>query len=87
MIKRPINDKIIVKPEDVPEKTPGGLIQQGITRPKHIEGDILMVGHKVETIKEGDRVLFDSHAAFQSDEFPEGAFMIRDIDVLAIIEA
>jgi chaperonin GroES len=50
---KPINDKIIVKPEPREEKSKGGLILKGITAAKYIEGDVLSVGHKVEDVKEG----------------------------------
>lgn len=81
---RPLNDKIIVEPEEVPSKTVSGIILPEVNKDKFIRAKVLSVGPKVEDIHVGDTVLYDRHAGFEIES--EGV-MIRELDVqVKIIE-
>jgi len=92
---RPLKDRIIVKRLEEEEKTKGGIIIPDSAKEKPIEGKVIAVGDgkinkdgkKVPLeIKKGDRVLFAKYGGTEIKMDGEEHLMMKEEDVLAIIE-
>jgi len=92
---RPLHDRIIMKriPED--EKTKGGIIIPDTAKEKPLEGLVVAVGNgkvledgrmRPLDIKPGDRVLFIKYAGHEVKITGEEHIMLREDDVLGVIE-
>ena len=92
---RPLNDRIIVKRLEEEEKTKGGIIIPDSAKEKPVEGKVIAVGDgrinkdgkKIPMeIKKGDRVLFAKYGGTEIKMDGEEYLMMKEDDVLAIIE-
>ena len=92
---RPLNDRIIVKRLEEEEKTKGGIIIPDSAKEKPIEGKVIAVGDgrinkdgkKIPMeIKKGDRVLFAKYGGTEIKMEGEEYLMMKEDDVLAVIE-
>jgi len=92
---RPLQDRIIIKRVREEEKTKGGIIIPDTAKEKPIEGKVIAVGkgaiqkdgsvRKLE-VKVGDAVLFAKYSGSDIKIEGEDHLIIREEDVLAIIE-
>ena len=92
---RPLHDRLIVKRLEEEEKTKGGIIIPDTAKEKPIEGKVIAVGQgrmnkdgkKVPMdVKKGDRILFAKYGGTEVKIDEEEHLMMREDDVLAIIE-
>jgi len=92
---RPLHDRLIVKRLEEEEKTKGGIIIPDSAKEKPIEGKVIAVGEgklnkngkKISLdVKKGDRVLFARYAGTEVKIDGEEHLMMREDEVLAIIE-
>jgi chaperonin GroES len=92
---RPLHDRLIVKRLEEEEKTKGGIIIPDTAKEKPIEGKIIAVGEgrikkdgkKIPMdLKKGDRILFAKYGGTEVKIDGEEHLMMREDDVLAIIE-
>jgi len=92
---RPLQDRIIVKRVQEEEKTKGGIIIPDSAKEKPLEGQIIAVGNgkvledgKVRPldVKAGDRVLFNKYAGTEVKIDGEEHLMLREDDILGVIE-
>jgi chaperonin GroES len=92
---RPLHDRIIVKRLEEEEKTKGGIIIPDTAKEKPIQGKVIGVGDgrikedgtKIPMdIKRGDRVLFAKYAGTEIKIDGEEHLMMKEDDILAIIE-
>ena len=92
---RPLQDRIIVKRVEEEEKTKGGIIIPDTAKEKPLEGKVLAVGNgkiledgKVRPldVKVGDRILFGKYAGTEIKIDGEEHLMLREEDVLGVIE-
>jgi chaperonin GroES len=92
---RPLHDRIIVKRLEEEEKTKGGIIIPDTAKEKPIEGRVIAVGDgKIKEdgtkipmeVKKGDRILFAKYAGTEIKIDGEEHLMMREDDILAIIE-
>ena len=92
---RPLNDRIIVKRLEEEDKTKGGIIIPDSAKEKPVEGKVIAVGDgrinkegkKIPMeIKKGDRVLFAKYGGSEIKMDGEEYLMMKEDDVLAIIE-
>jgi chaperonin GroES len=92
---RPLHDRLIIKRLEEEEKTKGGIIIPDTAKEKPIEGKVIAVGQgrmnkdgkKVPMdVKKGDRILFAKYAGTEVKIDGEEHLMMREDDVLAIIE-
>jgi len=92
---RPLNDRIIVKRLEEEEKTKGGIIIPDSAKEKPVEGKVIAVGDgriskdgkKIPMeIKKGDRVLFAKYGGTEIKMDGEEYLMMKEDDVLAVIE-
>jgi chaperonin GroES len=93
---KPLQDRIIVRRFESEEKTASGIIIPDSAKEKPFEGEVIAVGQgkifdngtRVEpTVKPGDKVLFAKYAGtevkFDGQEF----LIMREDDILGIIQA
>jgi chaperonin GroES len=92
---RPLQDRIIVKRVEEEEKTKGGIIIPDTAKEKPLEGKVIAVGNgkiledgKVRPldIKVGDRILFGKYAGTEIKLDGDEHLMLREEDVLGVIE-
>ncbi len=92
---RPLNDRILVKRVEEEKKTKAGIIIPDSAKEKPAEGKVIAAGHgklndKGERValevKEGDTVLFSKYSGTEVKLEGEEYLIMREDDVLAIIE-
>ena len=92
---RPLGDRVIVKRIEEEEKTKGGIIIPDTAKEKPIEGEVIAVGDgklldngkKIPLeVKKGDRVLFGKYAGTEVKIEGEEFLIMREDDVIAIVE-
>jgi chaperonin GroES len=92
---RPLHDRIIVKRVEEEEKTKGGIIIPDTAKEKPIEGKVIAVGKGRTTedgkvvamdVKVGDRVLFSKYAGTEVKIGGQEHLIMREEDILGIIE-
>ncbi|AEB09754.1 co-chaperone GroES [Desulfobacca acetoxidans] len=91
----PLNDRVLVKRTEELQVTKGGIYIPDTAKEKPIEGRIIAVGSgKIAdngervplTVKPGDRVLFGKYAGTEIKVEGEEHLMMREDDILAILE-
>jgi chaperonin GroES len=92
---RPLQDRILIKRVKEEEKTKGGIIIPDTAKEKPVEGKVIAVGNgavqkdgtvrKLE-VKKGDTVLFAKYSGSDIKIEGEDHLILREEDVLAIIE-
>jgi len=92
---RPLHDRLIVKRLEEEERTKGGIIIPDTAKEKPVEGKVIAVGEgrikkdgaKIPMeVKKGDRILFAKFAGTEVKLDGEEYLMMKEDDVLAIIE-
>ena len=92
---RPLQDRLILKRVEEEEKTKGGIIIPDSAKEKPQEGQITAVGPGKVTddgkkipmeVKKGDRVLFSKYAGTEIKIDGEEHLIMREDDILGIIE-
>jgi chaperonin GroES len=95
MKMRPLHDRILVKRVEEEAKTKGGIIIPDTAKEKPQEAKVVAVGSGKVTddgklvaleVKKGDRVLFGKYSGSEVQIDGEEHLIIREEDVLAIIE-
>ncbi|MBS1148508.1 MAG: Heat shock protein 60 family co-chaperone GroES [Myxococcaceae bacterium] len=92
---RPLQDRLIVKRVAEENKTKGGIIIPDTAKEKPLEGKVIAVGNgkvledgKVRPldVKAGDNILFSKYAGTEIKIEGEDHLMLREEDVLGVIE-
>ena len=92
---RPLQDRVIVKRVEEEEKTKGGIIIPDSAKEKPMEGKIIAAGSgkvlengkkAALDVKAGDRVLFSKYAGTEVKIEGEEHLIMREDDILGIIE-
>ncbi len=92
---RPLQDRILVKRIEEEETTAGGIIIPDTAKEKPMEGKVVAVGRgKVSEdgklmpldLKKGDRILFSKYAGTEVKIEGEEHLIMREEDVLGVIE-
>lgn len=92
---RPLNDRILVQRVEEEEKTAGGIIIPDNAKEKPVEGTIIAVGpgklsdageRVALQVKEGDIVLFSKYGGADVRIDGEDYLILREDDVLGVIE-
>ena len=95
MSYRPLGDRLLVKPKASEEKTASGIVLPDTAKEKPQEGEIISVGpgakdesgKRIEMdVKKGDKVLYSKYSGTEVKINGEEHLIIRESDVLAIIE-
>ena len=92
---RPLQDRLIVKRRTEEAKTKGGLFIPDSAKEKPLEADVVAVGNgkiledgkiRAMDIKAGDVILFSKYAGTEIKIDGEDHLILREEDVLGIIE-
>ncbi|MFC1642991.1 co-chaperone GroES [Myxococcota bacterium] len=92
---RPLQDRVIVKRVKEEEKTKGGIIIPDTAKEKPIEGEVIAVGTgkvlddgttRKPEVKAGDRVLFGKYSGTEVKIEGEEHLILREDDILGVIE-
>ena len=92
---RPLHDRILVKRLAEQERTAGGLFIPDSAKEKPIEAEVIAVGNgrmledgtvRKLDVKAGDKVLFGKYSGSEVKLDGEEYMIMREDDVLAIIE-
>jgi chaperonin GroES len=92
---QPLGDRIVVERDQVEEMTAGGLVLPGGAAEKPARGTVISVGEGrlladgsrgALQLKPGDRVIFSSYAPNEIKLGDDEMLLMREEDVLAIIE-
>lgn len=93
---RPLHDRILVKRVEEEERTRGGIVIPDSAKEKPVEGEIVSVGTgKIDEdgkirpldVKKGDKILFGKYAGTEIKLEGEDYLIMREDDVLGILEA
>ena len=91
---KPLNDRVLVKRIEEVQITKGGIVIPDTAKEKPIEGKVIAVGpgkmseqgqRMALQLKEGDRVLFGKYAGTEIKSEGEEFLMMREEDILAVI--
>lgn len=91
---KPLADRVVVRPLDREEKTSSGIFLPDTAKEKPQEGEVVAVGpgrfedgKRVELeVKVGDRVIFSKYAGTEIKVDEDEVLILRESDVLAIVE-
>lgn len=95
MTIRPLHDRILAKRLQEQEKTAGGLFIPDTAKEKPLEAEIIAVGHGKVTddgkvrpleVKKGDKVLIGKYSGSEVKLDGEEHIILREDDILAVIE-
>ncbi|RMG42807.1 MAG: co-chaperone GroES [Methanobacteriota archaeon] len=92
---KPLADRVLVKPLEEEDKTPGGIILPDTAKEKPMRGKVVAVGDgrvdergervKME-VKEGDVVLYGKYSGTEIKIDGEEYLIMRESDILAIVK-
>ncbi len=92
---RPLHDRVLVKPLEAEQKTPGGIIIPETAKEKPMEGKVVAVGpgargedgkqHALD-VKKGDRVLYGKWSGTEVKVGGEELLIIKEADIMGIVE-
>ena len=92
---KPLQDRLVVKRIEEEEKTKGGIIIPDSAKEKPQEGRVVAVGDgktlesgqkAALTVKPGDKILFGKYSGTEIKIDGEEHLILREDDVLAIVE-
>lgn len=92
---RPLHDRVLVRRVQLEEKTQSGLYIPDTAKEKPLEGEIVAVGNgrydndgnlRPLQVKVGQRVLFGKYAETEIKVGGETLLLLREDDLLAIVE-
>lgn len=92
---KPLNDRVLVKRLEVEEKTSGGIYIPDSAKEKPMKGEVVATGpgkldedgKRVKmTVKKGDTVLFAKYAGTEISIDGDDHLVMREDDILAIID-
>jgi len=92
---RPLNNRVLIKRIEEPNRTPGGLFLPDTAKEKPVEGEVLAVGEgRVDdngklvpmTIQVGDRIVFSKYSGTEIKLEGNEFLLMREDDILGIVE-
>lgn len=91
----PLEDRIVVKPQDAEEKTAGGIVLPDAAREKPLMGKVISVGagkvldngnRAAMSVKKNDVVLYGKYSGSDVKIDGEDYKILRESEVLGIVE-
>ncbi len=95
MALKPLADRIVVKPLEAKDRTKSGIIVPDAAKEKPQEGKVIAVGTgrlledgvvKALEVKNGDRVLYGRYAGSEVTLEGDDYLILREEDVLAVVQ-
>jgi chaperonin GroES len=92
---RPLHDRIVVRRTEEEQKTAGGILLPGSAKEKPQQGEVIAAGNGQITdsgvraldVKVGDTVLFSQYAGQTVKVDGEELLIMKESDVLGVLEA
>ena len=93
---RPLHDRVVIRRVEEETKTAGGILLPGSAAEKPAQGEIIAVGNGQVTyngtvrpldVKVGDKVLFGTYAGTTVKVQGEELLIMKESDILAVLEA
>lgn len=88
MRARPLQNRIIVKPIETEDESPGGIVIPDAAKEKPMEGKVLAIGSEVGEVHVGDLVVYSKYAGtelkLKGEE--ESCLILWEDDVLVVWE-
>lgn len=86
---QPLLDRVVIRPTAAEEKTVGGIIIPDTAQEKPLRGEVIAVGKGTKdeemVLKVGDQVLYGKFAGNEVEIDNEKLMIMRQSDVLAIL--
>ena len=90
MTIRPLSDRVLIEPAEAEVKTAGGIIIPDSAKEKPLKGKVVATGNGTKdeemVVKVGDTVLYGKYAGTEIEVEGAKYLMMRQSDVLAVIE-
>ncbi len=92
---RPLHDRIVVRRVEDERKSPGGIVIPDTAAEKPMQGEVLSVGNgkilddgsiRALDVKVGDKVLFGKYAGTEFRLDGEEVLMMREDDIMGVLE-
>jgi chaperonin GroES len=84
---KPLGDRVLVKLEEVEEKTAGGIFIPQTAQEKTQSGTVVAVGDdEIIKVKAGQKVMYDKYAGTTVSVDNVDHLLIRYSDILAVME-
>ncbi|HPD14921.1 MAG TPA: co-chaperone GroES [Planctomycetota bacterium] len=92
---KPLGDRIVVRRLEAEDRTAGGIVLPDTAKEKPRQGEVVAVGdgalteegkHLPMHVKVGDRIVFTSYAGTEIKHADEDLLIMREEDVLGIIQ-
>ena len=93
---RPLHDRVVVKRTEEEKLSPGGIVIPDSATEKPMRGEVVAVGEgklldngtvRALTLKKGDKILFGKYSGTEIKLDGEDIVVMREDDVLAILES
>jgi chaperonin GroES len=93
---RPLHDRVVVRREEEEERTAGGIFIPETAKEKPVRGVVLAIGNgkildngdtRSLAVKIGDKILFGKYAGTELKLGDDEVLVLREEDILGIIEA
>ena len=93
---RPLHDRVIVRRLGEEEKSAGGIIIPDTAKEKPIQGEVIAAGNgkilengevRPLDVKAGDKVIFSKYAGTEIKIDGEELLMMREDDILGVVES
>ena len=92
---KPLDDRIVVKPQEAEEKTPGGIVLPDTAKEKPQLGKVIEVGpgklldsgkRAVHAVKKNDQVLYGKYSGNEVQIDGQDYKILHESEILGIIE-
>jgi len=84
---KPLSDRVLVKVEEVEEKTASGIFIPQTAQEKTQIADVIEIGDDEEiTVKIGDKIMYDKYAGTTIKVDGSDHLLLHMTDIIAIIE-
>lgn len=92
---RPLEDRVVIKPQEAEEKTAGGIVLPDTAKEKPLMGKVISVGpgklmdngkRAAIAVKKDDTVLFGKYGGNDVELDGEDYKILRESDILGVIE-
>ena len=93
---RPLHDRVVVKRTEEEKLSPGGIVIPDSATEKPMRGEVIAVGNgkllddgklRPLDVKKGDKILFGKYSGTEIKLDEEDIVVMREDDVLAILES
>ncbi|MGD8956050.1 MAG: co-chaperone GroES [Chromatiaceae bacterium] len=93
---RPLHDRVVVRRKEEETTTPGGIVLPGTATEKPVQGEVIAAGHgkilengqvRPLDVKVGDTVLFGKYSGTEVKVNGEEVLVMREEDIMGVIEA